>query len=85
MDCRENCGACCIALSISSPIPGIPDGKPAGVRCIHLMDNYSCALYGNPSRPKVCSGFQAEEEFCGTSREEAMRILQALEENTEYN
>ncbi|MEK7290896.1 MAG: YkgJ family cysteine cluster protein, partial [Planctomycetota bacterium] len=22
MDCRIGCGACCIALSISSPIPG---------------------------------------------------------------
>jgi len=84
MKCRENCGACCIAVSISSPIPGMPDGKPAGVRCIHLMDDYRCALYGDPSRPKVCSDFQAEEEFCGTNREEAMRILQALEASTEY-
>ena len=84
MDCRENCGACCIAVSISSPIPGMPDGKPAGVRCIHLLEDYRCALYGNSLRPKVCSDFQAEEEFCGTSREEAMRILQALEASTEY-
>ena len=32
MDCRRNCGACCIAPSITSPIPGMPQGKPAGVR-----------------------------------------------------
>jgi Fe-S-cluster containining protein len=40
MDCRPGCGACCIAPSISSPIPGMPvvDGisKPAGVRCVQL-------------------------------------------------
>ena len=82
MKCRENCGACCIALSISSPIPGMPDGKPSGVRCIHLINDYRCALYGGPSRPKVCSDFQAEEEFCGTSREDALKIMQALEDDT---
>ncbi len=78
MDCRSNCGACCIAISISSPIPGMPGGKPAGVRCIQLMEDYKCALYGDPSRPKVCSDFKAEAEFCGNSREEAMRILASL-------
>lgn len=44
------------------------------------MDDYRCALYGDPSRPKVCSDFQAEEEFCGKSREEAMEILLSLTE-----
>jgi len=73
--CREKCGACCIAISISSPIPGMPEGKPAGVRCIHLLDDYKCALWGDPSRPKVCSDYKAEEEFCGSSREEALAIL----------
>ncbi|MGU7695722.1 YkgJ family cysteine cluster protein, partial [Escherichia coli] len=29
MECRPDCGACCTAPSISSPIPGMPDGKPA--------------------------------------------------------
>ncbi|MBV6674737.1 YkgJ family cysteine cluster protein, partial [Klebsiella pneumoniae] len=24
MECRTDCGACCIAPSISSPIPGMP-------------------------------------------------------------
>ena len=36
MQCRAGCGACCIAISISSPIPGMPLGKPAGVRCVQL-------------------------------------------------
>jgi Fe-S-cluster containining protein len=26
--CRPGCGACCIAPSIASPIPGMPQGKP---------------------------------------------------------
>ncbi|MDD8045446.1 MAG: YkgJ family cysteine cluster protein, partial [Verrucomicrobiota bacterium] len=32
MECRPGCGACCTVVSISSPIPGMPQGKPAGVR-----------------------------------------------------
>ena len=70
-----NCGACCIAVSISSPIPGMPEGKPAGVRCIHLLEDYRCALYNSSERPKVCSDFKAEPEFCGKDREEALQIL----------
>jgi Fe-S-cluster containining protein len=78
MECRSDCGACCIAVSISSPIPGMLEGKPAGVRCIHLQDDYRCALYNSPDRPKVCGDFKAESEFCGNSREEALRILFSL-------
>ena len=29
LSCRPGCGACCIAPSISSPIPDLPQGKPA--------------------------------------------------------
>lgn len=79
MECRPNCGACCIAISISSPIPGMPDGKPAGVRCIHLEKDYRCALFGKPERPKVCIDFQAEEIICGNSGEEALKIISKLE------
>jgi Fe-S-cluster containining protein len=78
MECRENCGACCVALSISSPIPGMASGKPAGVRCIHLLDDYRCSIYNDPDKPKVCSDFTAENEFCGSSQEEAMKILYSL-------
>ena len=84
MECRTGCGACCIALSISSEMPGMPDGKPAGVRCIHLLDDYRCAIYNDPSKPKVCTDFKAEPEFCGSDREEAMRILFSLS-NEPYN
>jgi Fe-S-cluster containining protein len=77
MECRPDCGACCIALSISSPIPGMPEGKPAGVRCIHLMKDYKCGIYKS-GKPQVCEGFTAEEEFCGSNQEEAMNILGSL-------
>ncbi|MCU0472137.1 MAG: hypothetical protein MUC93_02060 [Bacteroidales bacterium] len=56
----------------------MPDGKPAGVRCIHLLDDYKCALFGDSLRPKVCSDYKAEEEFCGETREEALRIIKSL-------
>ncbi|MFN8241134.1 MAG: hypothetical protein U0X39_10370 [Bacteroidales bacterium] len=56
----------------------MPDGKPPGVRCIHLLDDYRCALFGQPSRPKVCLDYQAEPLFCGENREEALRILYEL-------
>jgi len=78
MECRPGCGACCIALSISTSMPGMPDGKPAGVRCIHLLDDLSCAIYNNTVKPKVCTDFKAEAEFCGADREEAMKILYSL-------
>jgi Fe-S-cluster containining protein len=78
MECRPDCGACCIALSVSSPIPGLPEGKEVGVKCIHLTDDYKCAIYDDPQRPKSCAGFFAEAEFCGSNREEALRILYSL-------
>lgn len=79
MECRAGCGACCIAPSISSPIPGMPDGKPAGIRCIHLTNDYRCSIYGHPDRPVVCGKFKAEKEICGNTREEALGNLKELE------
>ena len=78
MNCRSGCGACCVALSISSSLPGMAGGKSAGVRCIHLLDDYKCAIYTDSAKPKVCIDFKAEPEFCGSSREEAMEILFSL-------
>ena len=80
MECRTGCGACCIALSISSRLPGMLDGKQEGVKCIHLLADCTCAIYDDPAKPKVCSDFKAEPEFCGSDREEAMRILFSLSE-----
>ncbi|MBN2610512.1 MAG: YkgJ family cysteine cluster protein [Bacteroidales bacterium] len=80
MECRKGCGACCIVPSISSAIPGMPNGKPAGVRCIHLTEDYRCNIFNSPLRPRVCEQFKAEEIICGKNREEAIRNLAALEE-----
>ena len=82
MQCRPGCGACCIAPSISSPIPGMPHGKPAGVRCVQLLPDLSCALFGRVERPAVCASLRAEPAMCGTSREEALALLALLETAT---
>lgn len=82
MQCREGCGACCIAPSISSPLPGMPNGKPAGVRCLHLQADRRCAIFHSPERPAVCAGFSAEPSVCGDSVEEAMQIIIWLEDET---
>jgi Fe-S-cluster containining protein len=77
--CRRGCGACCIAPSISSPIPGMPNGKPAGVRCIQLDDDNGCKIFGQPGRPAVCSSLQPSREMCGADRTQAMLFLTTLE------
>ena len=82
MECRAGCGACCIAPSISSPIPGLPNGKAAGERCPHLTAEFLCAIFGRPERPSVCSGFAAAEYVCGSSRVEAIRLIGWLEQVT---
>ncbi len=79
MECRVGCGACCIAPSISSPIPGMPGGKPAGVRCVQLTADNRCALYGRPERPAVCASLRPMPEMCGASAEEALANLMWLE------
>jgi Fe-S-cluster containining protein len=82
MDCRVGCGACCIALSISSPIPGMPDGKPAGMRCVQLTDDNRCKIFGQPERPGVCVRLPPNEEMCGQNAEQALAYLIRLEEIT---
>jgi hypothetical protein len=79
MECRSGCGACCIAPSISSAIPGMPHGKPAGVRCIQLDSAERCLLFGKPERPAICVRLRPEPAMCGANRAEAMRLLAALE------
>ncbi len=82
MNCRERCGACCIAPSISSPLPGLPHGKPAGMPCPHLTATLRCALFGDPRRPAVCSHLQPRADMCGETREFALQHLQELERST---
>lgn len=83
MNCRPQCAACCIAPSISSPIPGMPQGKPAGVPCVQLTDDLRCAIFGRPERPAVCASLEPSPAMCGDSREQAMRWLGHVEEATQ--
>jgi hypothetical protein len=84
--CRPGCGACCIAPSISSPVPGLIPGqsaaKPAGVRCVQLDDEQRCRIFTDPRRPAVCGQLQASREMCGDNREDALAWLGQLEKAT---
>ncbi|HXH02095.1 MAG TPA: YkgJ family cysteine cluster protein [Candidatus Competibacteraceae bacterium] len=82
MNCRPGCGACCIAPSISSPLPGLPDGKPAGMRCPHLDEHNRCRLFGRPERPAVCGSLRAEPLMCGGSCRQAFHMLRRWERQT---
>ena len=79
MNCREGCGACCIAPSIARAFYGMPEGKPAGVRCVHLDDAMRCRLFGDSRRPALCDDFKAEFAVCGNNREQALQRLNILE------
>lgn len=79
MTCRPLCGACCIAPSIASPIPGMPQGKPAGMPCVQLDDALRCRLFGRPERPAFCASLRPGPEMCGEHREEALETLRILE------
>lgn len=82
MDCRPHCAACCIAPSISSPIPGHPHGKPAGERCAQLDADDRCRLFGDARRPAVCASLRPGADMCGDTRDQAMRWLATLERQT---
>ncbi len=85
LPCRPGCAACCIAPSISSPIPGMPQGKPAGVPCVQLDTARGCRLFGRPERPAVCASLRPSAEMCGPAADggaHALRWLAALERAT---
>jgi hypothetical protein len=63
-------------------MPGMPLGKAAGERCLHLSAEHLCGLFGRPERPAVCVDFAADQAVCGDSREEAIRLLGWLEQAT---
>jgi hypothetical protein len=60
----------------------MPNGKPAGVKCIQLGEDNRCLIFGKPERPAFCAGLQPSVEMCGTDRESAIRWLEDLEEAT---
>jgi uncharacterized protein len=60
----------------------MPQGKPAGVRCVQLLPDDRCALFGRPERPAVCASLRPNEEMCGATRADALHWLQELERLT---
>ena len=80
--CRPSCAACCIAPSITSPLPGMSNGKPAGVPCVQLDEALRCKVFGTSERPAFCGGLQPSAEMCGESREAALVWLAQLERVT---
>jgi len=61
----------------------MPDGKPAGVRCVQLNDDNLCRLFGKPERPRVCLEFSATADVCGANSDEAMWLITSLERLTQ--
>ncbi len=57
----------------------MPDGKPAGLRCVNLDAQDRCVIHGAPGYPGFCAGLKASKEMCGSSRGEAFRYLAELE------
>jgi uncharacterized protein len=60
----------------------MPQGKPAGVRCIQLDEQDRCRLFGDPRRPAVCGSLAPSAAMCGPGRAHAMRWLTQLEAAT---
>lgn len=81
MECRR-CGACCIAISLSSSIPGMPEGKQHGTRCVDLTPENLCSLFDRPTRPAVCIEFRPMPDTCGNSFEEALKLMAEMESRT---
>lgn len=60
----------------------MPDGKPAGVRCVQLADDNLCRIFGRPERPAFCGGLQPSADMCGPDRSHAIAWLAELERMT---
>jgi len=60
----------------------MPQGKPAGVRCVQLDGAHGCRLFGMAERPAVCLSLQPEAAMCGNTAAQAMAWLRALEDET---
>jgi hypothetical protein len=60
----------------------MPQGKPAGVACVQLTEDLRCAVFGQPERPRCCSGLKPDLEMCGEDRHQALAWLAWLEQAT---
>ncbi|RVU86540.1 YkgJ family cysteine cluster protein [Leucothrix sargassi] len=83
MKCKPNCGACCIAPSISSALPNMPNGKKAGELCANLDPiTFHCGIWGTDTYPLVCGDFKPSTESCGDNRDQALSALTYFEKAT---
>ncbi|MDP0925511.1 YkgJ family cysteine cluster protein, partial [Klebsiella pneumoniae] len=73
---------CCIAPSISSPIPGMPQVKTSIFRCVHLSNDKLCNIFGSELRPKVCGNLQPSTDMCSTDLDASITYLLHLESST---
>jgi hypothetical protein len=63
----------------------MPNGKPAYTPCVQLDEHYRCRLYGKPERPEICGALIPHWDVCGDSREQALRWLGWMEDQTRPN
>jgi uncharacterized protein len=86
VNCRKGCAACCTVISISSPLPGMPEGKPAGIACVNLdPEALSCTIWQTKEYPEVCRNFLATPEICGETNSEAYQNIFIMEQATATN
>ena len=60
----------------------MPNGKPAGMRCVQLDTQNRCKIFGLPERPAFCTSLQPSIEMCHDTREQAIIWLTNLERLT---
>lgn len=60
----------------------MPDGKPAGVRCVQLTADNHCAIFGHAERPAFCATLQPSLDMCGVDAAHALRLIGEMERAT---
>lgn len=60
----------------------MPQGKPAGERCVQLDAAGRCRFFGDPRRPAVCASLSPSREMCGDDAGQALAWLTRLEAAT---
>jgi hypothetical protein len=61
----------------------MPGGKPAFTPCIHFNAvTRTCEIWMTGEYPDVCRNFTPTPECCGSSREDAIRLLGEMEKLT---
>jgi uncharacterized protein len=56
----------------------MPQGKPAGVRCLQLDAGNRCKIFGHAQRPAVCAQLMPSAEMCGPVEDGAVHAVRYL-------